>query len=82
MSLTMRDVDLPASRYRVQTKNGRWLSRETLPFVVTAALMGLCFIGFAWWNRAELGLAAVVGVTAIGCFGAGLVAGGWLKRFD
>lgn len=79
----MPDLELKPDDYRVQTKRGNWLSRDDfrlmLPYVGGVAI---AFVGFAWWNRAELPLIAMLATVAVASFVFGAAIGIWLKRFD
>ena len=79
----MPEMDLGPDHYRVQTKRGSWINRDdwrvTLPY---AAIVSAGFIVFAWWHRAELPLALLVGTVAVASCLFGILIGAWLKRFD
>lgn len=79
----MRELDLEPEKYRVQTKRGTWVSRDdwriALPYGVVIAVG---FIVFAWWHRAELTFALLVGAVAVASLLLGILIGAWLKRFD
>lgn len=78
----MPDVDLKPGDYRVQTKGGRWLSRESTPLLVYGGTACALILGYAWWHKSEVPLMMLVG-TAAGCgLAFGLILGAWLKRFD
>jgi hypothetical protein len=78
----MPEIDLKPDDYRVGTRRG-WISRDDFRITVPyAAVIALGFIVFAWWNRAELPLVAIVGTVAAVSFAFGILIGTWLKRFD
>lgn len=79
----MPEMDLKPDDYRVQTRSGRWLARDdwrvAMPYAVIVALG---FIVFAWWHRAELPLALLVGTIGVASLLLGIAIGAWLRRFD
>ena len=79
----MPEIDLKPDDYRVQTKRGTWTTRDdfrlAFPYI---GLVGLAFIIFAWWNRAELPLIGLLATVGVACFFIGMIFGGWMKRFD
>jgi len=78
----MPELDLDKDRYRVQTPSGRWNVRDKPWQFAYGAATGVFFLGFGWWNRAEIGLVLLLGLTAMSSFLLGMVAALWLKRFD
>lgn len=78
----MPDLQLGPDDYRVRSKSGRWMNRDAAYTLPIAVIMAGLWIGFAWWNRAELGTVLLVSLVAVPSLALGLILGSWLKRFD
>jgi hypothetical protein len=79
----MPEIELKPDDYRVQTKRGRWLNRDDFRFAFPyAGAICAFWIGFAWWNRADISPVMLISVVGGCCFAFGVLVGAWLKRFD
>ena len=78
----MPDLDLKPDDYRVQTRNGNWTVRDYPWMLIAGGLVGVFFVGFAWWNRAELTTVTLFGGCAMASFLVGWMGALLAKRFD
>ena len=79
----MPEMDLKPEDYRVQTKRGRFINRDNWRLYFVYVGGGAAFwLGFAWWNRAELSTVLFGSLCLFAGLLVGVGLGGWLKRFD
>lgn len=79
----MPDLDLKPGDYRVQTKRGGWINRDDFRLIIPyVGVVGAGFLTFAWWNRDELPLVALMGTALVVGLFFGMALALWLKRFD
>ncbi len=78
----MPDINLDKDRYRVQTRNGNWIVRDKPWMLLLGCVVGLFFVGFAWWNRAEITTASMFGLCALMAFAVGVLFANFIRRFD